>query len=192
MEEHSSMITLTIASTSITVQSKPRSTAALEWTIWVGAGLCTTTIVIVALIDICWRKKDIINTSSLSYKRMYVCIPLQPVPSLANWNPLLQLHVKEPWLLAQFWTHPPLLVLHSLMSGEKKQPPVIKIYKSSDELMQCTTRSVLPLQLIPSLANWNPFLQLHVKEPWLLAQLWAHPPLLVLHSLMSGGGKFKH
>ena len=47
----------------------------------------------------------------------------------------------------------------------------------------------IPLQLIPSLANWNPFLQLHMKEPWVLAQLWAHPPLLVLHSLMSVEGK---
>ena len=47
----------------------------------------------------------------------------------------------------------------------------------------------IPLQLIPSLANWNPFLQLHMKEPSLLAQFWAQPPLLVLHSLMSVEGK---
>ena len=124
---------------------------------------------------------------------MYVRIPLQPITSLANWNPFLQLHVKEPWLLVQLWAHPPLLALHSLMSGGKNKTPANKIYKSSDELTQCTTGSALPLQPIPSLANWNPFLQLHVKEPWLLAQLWAHPPLLVLHSLMSGGRwAFKH
>ena len=108
---------LTTASHSITVQSKPRSTAALEWTIWVGAGLCTATIVVVALIDICWRKFLLYASFLSKEKNDYVNIPLQSIPSAASVNPFLQLHVKEPWVLVQLWVQPPLLVLHSLMSG---------------------------------------------------------------------------
>ena len=136
-------------------------------------------------------------------------IPLQLLSSLANWNPFLQLHVKEPWLLAQSWAHPPLLVLHSLMSGGKQKlymqlpsnsPKVLQACKHTATPWPCVVSlhfplimwnkcHSLPLHVVPLLARSNPLLHSQRKDPGSFTHWWSHPPLLLSHSLMSEQGE---
>ena len=66
-------------------------------------------------------------------------IPLHPLPLLASWYPLPQLHTKEPTLLVQVCAHPPLLVLHSLMSGEKTHKHDWHLIHTSRIVWLCST-----------------------------------------------------
>ena len=44
----------------------------------------------------------------------------------------------------------------------------------------------LPVQVLLSAFNAKPRLHEHMKLPLVLVQFWAHPPLLVRHSFISG------
>ena len=48
-------------------------------------------------------------------------LPLQVVPLLASWNPVLHSQRKDPGSFTHLWSHPPLVLSHSLMSGEKRE-----------------------------------------------------------------------
>ena len=48
-------------------------------------------------------------------------LPLQVVPLLASWNPVLHSQRKDPGSFTHLWSQPPLVLSHSLMSGEKRE-----------------------------------------------------------------------
>jgi len=52
-------------------------------------------------------------------------------------------------------------------------------------LKQKLSCPIIPLHVLPSLSMVYPFRQLHEKLPTVFVQLWAQPPLFVVHSLIS-------
>ncbi len=160
------------------------SAATHEGSLCVGTDVTTATVVGVAFIDI-WKEDGAIILWNI-IGSMQFSIPTQLLASAASWYPDLQLHTKDPGVLVQMWLQPPLLLLHSLMSGMKVDSTICQIWCTLSPTTMYN-HCYLPLQLLPSLASTNPALHSHLWDPGWFTHSWAHPPLLLWHSFTSKG-----